>query len=137
VGARLSETELQKSLDFCVNLFNPTTPEQHEVLAKGSEIGKELLDVSAPLVNPQVLESGLRVEQKSNGNGANMSDSGEDSDIEPASDPEKASDVKMVLDKVNARRLMHPEYEINNVESEPLGGYVVRLARGQLGLVKA
>ena len=30
MGARLSEDELQRALDFCVHLFSPTTPEQHE-----------------------------------------------------------------------------------------------------------
>jgi len=148
MGTRLSETELQKSLDFCVNLFNPTTPEQHDLLLKGGEIGKELLDVTAPVVGPHVLESVLRVQQKSNaytngnengnrhGNG-DTNDSGEDSDLEPMSDPGKASEMKMVLNKINARRVVHSEYEINNVESEPLGGYVVRLEKGRLGLIKA
>ena len=142
MGTRLSETELQKSLDFCVNLFNPTTPEQHDLLLKGGEIGKELLDVTAPVVGPHVLESVLCVQQKSNayanGNGnGDTNDSGEDSDLEPMSDPGKASEMKMVLNKINARRVVHSEYEINNVESEPLGGYVVRLEKGRLGLIKA
>ena len=30
MGARLSEDEVQRALDFCVHLFSPTTPEQHE-----------------------------------------------------------------------------------------------------------
>ncbi|KAF7799925.1 hypothetical protein EIP86_011168 [Pleurotus ostreatoroseus] len=30
MGARLSEDEVQRALDFCVHLFHPTTPEQHE-----------------------------------------------------------------------------------------------------------
>ena len=29
MGANLSEDEVQRALDFCVNLFSPTTPEQH------------------------------------------------------------------------------------------------------------
>lgn len=54
MGARLSETELQKSLDFCVNLFNPTTPEQHNRVHCRGDIGKELLDVASPLVDPAI-----------------------------------------------------------------------------------
>jgi len=53
MGTRLSETELQKSLDFCVNLFNPTSPEQHERLSRlGGVMGKDLLDVTMPVMDP-------------------------------------------------------------------------------------
>jgi hypothetical protein len=62
MGLRLSETELQKSLDFCVILFNPTTPEQHEQVAK-HVLFKYLLDVTAPVVDPILLESVLNVEK--------------------------------------------------------------------------
>ena len=30
MGTRLAEDEVQRALDFCVHLFHPTTPEQHE-----------------------------------------------------------------------------------------------------------
>lgn len=121
MGARLSETELQKSLDFCVNLFNPTTPEQHERLSHDSSVARELLDVAAPVIDPLVFERTLNVGQSQ----------------DPShSDTEKVVETKMVLDKINARRIMHPEYAINNLELEPLDGYVVRLTRGKLGLVK-
>ncbi|KAK0486022.1 FAD binding domain-containing protein [Armillaria novae-zelandiae] len=59
MGTRLSETELQKSLDFCVNLFNPTTPEQHEKLHRNGKISKELLDVTSPVMHPTLLEKAL------------------------------------------------------------------------------
>lgn len=128
MGARLSETELQKSLDFCVNLFNPTSPEAHERLSRTGEVGQELLDVAAPLVDPIIFENSFQVEHK------DQNDVGSDS--ETSSDVEKASETKMVLNKINARRVVHAEYAINNLESEPLGGYVVRLDRGNLGLTK-
>jgi hypothetical protein len=32
MGARLSEDEVQRALDFCVHLFSPTTPEQHDAV---------------------------------------------------------------------------------------------------------
>ena len=121
MGARLSETELQKSLDFCVNLFNPTTPEQHERLSNDTSIAQELLDVAGPVIDPSVFEDTLCV--------------GQDPDLNN-SDTEKALETKMVLNKINARRVVHPEYAINNLELEPLDGYVVRLTRGKLGLVK-
>ena len=42
----------------------------------------------------------------------------------------------MVLDKVNARRVIHAEHgdALCNLEAEDLGGLVLRLERGALGL---
>jgi len=131
MGARLSETELQKSLDFCVNLFNPTSPDQHERLSKRGDITKELLDVASPIVDPTSFENTLHVEHYDRSGGSN-----EDQDQGNSSDTEKAAETRMVLNKINARRVVHPEYAINNLEQEPLAGYVVKLERGKLGLVK-
>lgn len=129
MGARLSETELQKSLDFCVNLFNPTSPDQHERLLKRGDIAKELLDVASPVVDPASFENTLHVEYYDR-----CGDSNEDQGN--SSDTEKAAETRMILNKINARRVVHPEYAINNLEQEPLAGYVVKLERGKLGLVK-
>ncbi|KAK0212621.1 FAD binding domain-containing protein [Desarmillaria ectypa] len=120
MGTRLSETELQKSLDFCVNLFNPTTPEQHEKLHQNGKISKELLDVTSPVMHPSSLEKALL-------------------QVTPAVEGDNEFDLqasKLVLDKVNARRVVHAEYGIHNLESENLDGYVVRLKKGSLGLEK-
>lgn len=212
MGARLSETELQKSLDFCVKLFDPTTPEQHERVARGgwlkmkTKFGngngngkderrldakalKELMDVTTPVVDPAVLERALRVEtypdldgkaaprnDYGNGKGVNhferspgiktrqsggrtitfrdrshsesyfitsrdrsTSSSSTDSTISSSStssEAEKAIETQLVLHKINARRVVQSEYEINNLESEPLNGLVVRMERGRLGLMQ-
>jgi hypothetical protein len=48
----------------------------------------------------------------------------------------ESDDVKMALNKINARRVIQPEFAMNNFESEPLNGYVVRLERGRLGLTR-
>lgn len=125
MGTRLSETELQKSLDFCVNLFNPTSPEEHEQLLRSGGIGKELLDVTGPLVNPVMFEASLHVGTRGISNAADDCKTG---------DPDRLLVNKMILDKINARRVVHPEYVINNLESEPLEGFVMRLERGRLGL---
>lgn len=125
MGARLSETELQKSLDFCVNLFSPTTPEQHESLSRNHAVAQELLDVAAPVVDPSTFEDTLLVSRVENDEPTNSSDG------------EKAEETKMILNKINARRIVHPEYAINNLELEPLDGYVVKLERGKLGLTKS
>ena len=125
MGIRLSETELQNSLDYCKNIFNPTSPEDHESVAKS--IGQELLDITAPVMDPAALERVLAPKR--------VPATGE-KDAEGLSNTLDASG-KMVLDKVNARRLIHQEYGVNNMETEPLNGYVMRLERGNLGLVKS
>ena len=128
MGARLSETELQKSLDFCVNLFNPTTPEQHDYLSRSNSVAPELLDVAAPVVDPSVFEDTLCIVR------ATSDDSSDEGST--ASDCERAEETRMILSKINARRVVHPEYAINNLELEPLCGYVVRLETGKLGLIR-
>ncbi|KAI0343377.1 FAD/NAD(P)-binding domain-containing protein [Trametopsis cervina] len=49
------------------------------------------------------------------------------------------AEVRMVLDKVNARRVIHAEHGegLNSLEQEALGGWVIRLQRGVLGLARA
>ena len=121
MGIRLSETELQNSLDYCKNIFNPTSPEDHESVAQS--VGQELLDVAAPIVDPATLERVLAPKRVPV---TGEKDAGETLD----------ASEKMVLDKANARRIVHQEYFINNMESEPLNDYVMRLERGNLGLVK-
>ncbi|KAJ6576858.1 FAD binding domain-containing protein [Mycena sp. CBHHK59/15] len=134
MGARLSETELQKSLDFCVNLFNPTSPEQHERVVSRGEIGKELLDVTAPVVDPSVLEKALHVEQTPNPSQASRPPPSRKQLTKRNRSASEVAETKMVLKKINARRVVHSEYVINNFESEPIAGYVVRLEKGRLGL---
>ncbi|KAF9268722.1 FAD/NAD(P)-binding domain-containing protein [Marasmius fiardii PR-910] len=125
MGSRLSESELQKSLDFCVNLFNPTTPEQHQRLCSDHKIGKELLDVTAPLMDPATLDDCLHHHQSIPFH------------TDSCNDENDVLDARMILNKVNARKVVHSEYSINNLESEPLGGLVVRLKVGALGLSRA
>ncbi|KAJ7782780.1 hypothetical protein B0H16DRAFT_1658272 [Mycena metata] len=123
MGKLLSETELQKSLDFCVNLFNPTSPDQ------------SLLDVTAPLVDPIVLEHALHVEHKP----TSAASTPPPTRIRLNNRDRSASEVaetRMVLNKINARRVVHAEYAINNFESEPIAGYVVRLEKHRLGLTR-
>ncbi|KAG5645434.1 hypothetical protein DXG03_006258 [Asterophora parasitica] len=134
MGKRLSETELQKSLDFCVNLFNPTSPEQHERLSRSFECGgaKELFDVTAPLLDSAMFEEALRIGGRDSDSGIDRESDGE----QASSDSERARETKMVLSKINARRVVHPEYTVNNMESEALDGFVMRLTKGRLGLAR-
>jgi hypothetical protein len=107
MGSRLSENELQRCLDFCVNIFHPTTPEieQHG----RADLPKELLDVTQPVMDPTTFSEALNVHE----------------DYDP--------DNRKFLDKINARRVIHSEYSVNNL-CEALNGFGVRLERGFLGL---
>jgi flavine halogenase len=124
MGSRLSEVELQKSLDFCINLFNPTTPEQHHRVAQKQ--GSQLLDVSGPIVDPAILRNAVPSSKRCSRTTGKRS--GTESDIE------SQEETTMVLNKINARRVIHSEYYVNNLELEALEGKVVILERGRLGL---
>ncbi|KZP19599.1 FAD/NAD(P)-binding domain-containing protein [Athelia psychrophila] len=160
MGARLSENELQKSLDFCVKLFDPTCPEQHERVAQ-SGVPKELMDIHAPIMNPKVLEDALKQQQSMpckpeglatildedmgqlsiGGGGANPQRLAPPPIARTPDRRMKRSDSDaertMVVNKINARKVMHSEYSLNNLEVEEVNGLVVRLQRGNLGLMKA
>ena len=129
MGQRLSETELQKSLDFCAHFFNPTTPEDRVRVSQRPGIGQELLDITAPVMDPSSLQ---RIFTASN---ARMADDATGAD-EGKSSNTGAID-KMVLDKVNAQRIVLPDQSLNGIEAEPLAGYLMRLEKGKLGLMKS
>ncbi|KAJ3980955.1 hypothetical protein F5890DRAFT_1418594 [Lentinula detonsa] len=112
MGVRLYEHELQESLDFCVKLFSATSPESHTQLAASSNISQELLDITAPVVAPEDLEKALSV----------------------ASKLEDEEATKMVLEKINARKVLNTEYSVNSFETEAMNGLSIRLERGKLGL---
>ncbi|KAJ3720114.1 hypothetical protein C8R42DRAFT_722771 [Lentinula raphanica] len=133
MGSRLSESELQRSLDFCINLFNPTSPDEHKAVEEelaSLDRHKGLIDVAAPLVDPKTFEDVLKV-RPAHCDSNRSFDTGADS-----GDLVAENKSRMVLDKINARRLVHPEYAINNLEAEELQGYAVRLEQGRLGLVQ-
>ncbi|KAF5379550.1 hypothetical protein D9757_009275 [Collybiopsis confluens] len=123
MGVRLYEKELQDSLDFCANVFSPTSPEDHEKVVANNKIADKLMDLTGPVMAPKDLEKALRVATE-NGAGA-----------EAENDEDKVT-TKMVLDKINARRVLHPEYSVNGFEAEAIDGLAIRLERGKLGLNK-
>ncbi|KAI0633487.1 hypothetical protein C8Q77DRAFT_791625 [Trametes polyzona] len=175
MGARLSEDEVQRALDFCVHLFDPTTPEQHESVRRKLEqasglVGAvpddsptarplshshphprprsdvdadplRLLDVRAPLVDPvhleQLLRHQLRLQENPSAAGPGSGSRGPRAP--DVLSEQQHNEIKMVLDKVNARRVIHSEHGngLNSLEEEELAGYALRLRRGQLGLRRA
>ena len=171
MGTRLSEDEVQRALDFCVHLFDPTTPEQHEAVRRKLEIAtsfhmpvppspdspstrttfepdvSRLFDVRAPVVDPAHLDKLLRLQLRIQDAPAVPSPPPSPRTPttpntlripapirEAGADPQ--SEIRMVLDKVNARRVIHAEHgnRLNSLEEEELGGFVLRLRRGELGL---
>ncbi|KAF8829405.1 hypothetical protein HHX47_DHR3000952 [Lentinula edodes] len=107
-----------------------TRPEEHkEVEGRLACLGRyrELMDVAKPLVDPKSFEDVLKVtptECSARSTGCKETEANTYSESKP----------RMVLDKINARRLVHPEYAINNLEAEELLGCAIRLEKGRLGL---
>jgi flavin-dependent dehydrogenase len=122
MGTRLSGKELQSALEFCGKCFNPTSPE-HLAPASKEALPKDVFDVTAPLMDPHAIESIISKTFK-NPKG--------DQDF---SGPEE--DLKLALDQINGRRVVHQEYSINNLEAEDVNGFVVKLGKGHLGLKRA
>ncbi|ESK93690.1 radh flavin-dependent halogenase [Moniliophthora roreri MCA 2997] len=58
MGVRLHGRELEDCLDFCVKLFNPTDPEEHDRLRNDKNFDKALLDLSAPISNLSAITPG-------------------------------------------------------------------------------
>jgi flavine halogenase len=125
MGKRLSETELQKSLDFCANVFTPVTPEQEQRDAERARVSKELLE-KTETATPSLLEDAMKVQ-----NGVVQQDG------EMAAPAEAvAADQTEGIPKSDARHVIKDEFTMNSFESETLNGYAVRLAKGKLGLAK-
>lgn len=160
MGRRLSEDELQQALDFCGKLFAPTSPEEHRAAEKlladrfegqgtdGPDLGTvnlELLDVHAPIINPGIIENIVggqpRLTSETGDNSAPDFQSNAKTRLVDSECGEL--DMRRILEKVNARRVIHSEHGngVSNFEDEPLGqpgdggGWVARLERGKLGLV--
>ncbi|KAI0090520.1 hypothetical protein BDY19DRAFT_991965 [Irpex rosettiformis] len=245
MGKTLSEDEVQRALDFCINIFSPTTPEQHESVQrkilesqwwvpdehdenkgddkdgehKDEDKGKDedsthcqsteskshpahdadasfsaaaktaasrLMDVRSPIIDPsaltRLLKSRLSIFTRANSSESVksvksiMSDSSASSSKStPPESPvsavfsvasassaslcsqwggesvgvvgseklgqggeESDSEVKMVLEKVNARRVIHADMStgVHSLEQEAVDGMLIRLKRGELGLVR-
>jgi hypothetical protein len=107
MGSRLSEDELQRCLDFCVNIFHPTTSEVEQ--RARARLPKELLDITQPVMDPAAFTDTFKVHA------------------------DYCPDNRKLLDKINARRVIHSEYSVNNL-CETLNGFGVRLEQGSLGL---
>ena len=119
MGMRLSEQELENALDFCSKCFHPTSPEQR-TRALECGLSDTFFDVSMEPVDPKEIDISLSKASTDSG-----SFDGESTQVH---------DARMVMEQVNARRVVHREYQVNNLQAEEIDGYVVRLQMGYLGL---
>jgi len=105
---KLTDEELEKMIAFTRNLFTPTTHEQYRSV--NERVPKNLINLSAPVVSPEELDKVLDTDD---------------------------SDAKAVLKRINALKVLRNDTSPDSFTSESVNGYVVRLERGKLGLVKA
>jgi flavine halogenase len=139
LGPRISESEVQNALDFCASLFNPFNQGVANDLRKHlegldddqfSSHGVEksaLMDVTAPLLPAKEVQNIAR-------------DPSFLPALENGSVEEAETEVQRILERINARRLIHREHSgLHSLEEETLGagpGYSIRLECGRLGLMQ-
>ncbi|TFK44724.1 hypothetical protein BDQ12DRAFT_673465 [Crucibulum laeve] len=108
VGKKLTEDELQKTMDFCKDVFAPTDPELHE--AVGARLHPELLAPNAPILSEAEITKA----------------------VAPGDE-----DAKLVLNRLNARKHVNTLYKgPDNLQVDSVDGYIANLVHGALGLVK-
>ncbi|KXN88893.1 Tryptophan 2-halogenase [Leucoagaricus sp. SymC.cos] len=107
VGKKLTENELQKTMEFCKDVFAPTDPEM--VKAVGARLRPELLSAGTPIWTEEEIEK------------------------EAGNDEE----TKIVLHRMNARKPVNQMYQgPENLRVGDVDGYVAHLHHGALGLIR-
>ncbi|KAJ6604263.1 putative halogenase, partial [Mycena vulgaris] len=105
---KVTERELQDTMDFCKNVFAPTDPQMHSEVAQ--RLSPELTTPDAPIMSVASV----------------MALAGND------------EEAKHVLLEVNARKPIHSMYDCDtNFTTEVMSGFCVRMQRGELGLIRA
>ncbi|KAJ6529980.1 putative halogenase [Mycena vulgaris] len=105
---KLTERELQETMDFCTNLFAPTTPRMHVEVAK--RLSPELTSPEAPIMSVASITALAGRDEE----------------------------AKHVLLEVNARKPIHTMYDCaTDFTTEVLNGFCVRMEQGELGLFRA
>ncbi|KAF7784177.1 hypothetical protein Agabi119p4_342 [Agaricus bisporus var. burnettii] len=107
VGKNLSENELERTIDFCKDIFAPTDPEMIE--AVGARLRPELLAANSPILTNEEI---------------NIESQGDD-------------EARIVLHRLNARKPVNQMYQgPDNLQVGDVGGYVAHIQVGALGLVE-
>lgn len=121
MSGKLSQEELNNTVDFCLNAFDHHAPEKHAAVLKKMETAvlNNGDEVPAALTNT---ETETKVEKKA------------------IVDPEGLSpDELKILNSIRARQMLRAEdtMSIDSFSSDVINGYAPRVKRGSLGLLKA
>lgn len=111
VGKKLTEDELQKTMDFCTHVFAPADTElTKSVAARFGGPTSPLLSIAAPVFSAAELSA-----------------------VIDSSD----TDAVAVISRINSAKVLGPMWVKgpSMMENEPVGGWVAQLERGALGLV--
>ncbi|KAJ2923818.1 hypothetical protein H1R20_g13275, partial [Candolleomyces eurysporus] len=108
IGKKLSEDELEKTMDFCKHVFAPADNDITQEVA--SRFRPELLSVAAPVFSAEELGQMI--------------------------DPED-TDAVAVINRINSAKVLGPMWVKGPalMENEPVNGMVATLEKGKLGLV--
>lgn len=104
---RLTEQEIQDTMEFCKNIFAPTDPRMHAEVAQ--RLGADVTSPYGPIIDVQ------SIDRLAGGD----------------------AEAGYVLREVNARKPIHLMYDTRrNFGTEVLAGFCVRMEKGMLGLVR-
>ncbi|KAF9451401.1 FAD/NAD(P)-binding domain-containing protein [Macrolepiota fuliginosa MF-IS2] len=107
VGKKLTEDELERTMDFCKDVFAPTDPEMIE--AVGARLRPELLAPNAPIMSNEQIQDEAQGDEE----------------------------IEIVLHRVNARKPVNQLYQgPANLQAGDVGGFIAHLQHGELGLVR-
>ncbi|EIW80822.1 FAD/NAD(P)-binding domain-containing protein [Coniophora puteana RWD-64-598 SS2] len=126
VGTRLTAAEVDHALNFCSKAFGLTTPEQREAVAEHSGLPASVLDVNAPAVNTDEAMRLVQSRSEEQGSEEHQATNGH---VLPGE-----KETRQVVEHANARRVIHQEWSLHNLEVEGVDGRAIRLERGNLGL---
>ena len=121
MSGKLSQEEVSKTVDFCLNAFEHHAPEKHEAVLKKMETAMLANNAEAP---------------------ADLSTTKTEAEVEKKAivDPEGLSPDEMrILNTIRARQMLRREdtLSINSFSNDAINGWVPLVKRGSLGLQKA
>ena len=121
MSGKLSQEEVSKTVEFCLNAFEHHAPEKQEQVLKKMETAMLASNVEAP-ADASTTKTEAAVEKKA------------------VVDPEGLSPDEMrILNTIRARQMLRREdtLSIDNFSNDPINGWVPIVQRGSLGLQKA
>lgn len=115
MGGELTQDEISKTVDFCLNAFQPTAPEDAEAVMRKME-----------RINDQAAQASASTDGKTG---------------EKGEEPQETltADELRVLKSIQARQMLRTEdgLHINNFATDVIDGMAPMVKRGSLGLIKA